>query len=177
LYIRRGTRIGPMIHGGHHESRRRGGTENVPGIVGFGKACELAMARFEEDNRRIAKLRDFLQAEIQARISGVHVNAQAAARLPGTLSVSFEKAEGNAIVMGLDIQGVAVSTGAACSSESRDPSPVLTAMGYSPQLALGTIRLSVGRTNTQDEMEQTVAKLAEIVARLRPAASLRSETA
>lgn len=167
LYIRRGTRIAPFVHGGHHEGRRRGGTENVPAIVGFGKACDLARARFEEDSKRITDLRDFLQAEILAHIPHAHVNAGDTARLPGTLSISFENAEGDAIAMGLDVRGIAVSTGAACSSESRDPSPVLTAMGVPPRLALGTIRFSIGRTTKREELAETVAALTQIVSRLR----------
>ncbi len=167
LYIRRGTRIAPLIHGGHHESRRRAGTENVPAIVGFGKACELASKRIKEDAEHIQAIRQRLEEGILSRIKEVQIHAHRVKRLPGTLNASFNTVEGEALLMALDLKGIAVSTGSACSSVSKDPSHVLTAMGCTPSVALNSIRFSLGRGNTEQEVYHAIEILVELVNRLR----------
>ncbi|HUI40662.1 MAG TPA: cysteine desulfurase NifS [Terriglobia bacterium] len=167
LYARKGTRLEPLMHGGHHERDRRPGTENVPGIVGLGAAAELAAQRLEEDTRRIAALRDRLQAGILERVEGVRVNGDAAHRQPNTLNVSFQGVKGEAVVMALDLEGVACSTGSACASGSVEPSHVLTAIGLSPDEARGSIRLSLGRYNTEADVEAALEAIPSVVKRLR----------
>ncbi len=166
LFIRRGTRIAPFMYGGHHEFRRRAGTENVPAIVGFGKACALAKKRYQEDANRIWALRDRLEAGICSQIEDVQVHGHPKNRLPGTLNVSFKGIEGETLLMVLDLKDVGVSTGSACSSDSRDPSHVLAAMGCPPALALSAIRFSIGRGNTEQEIDQVVEILVDRVRHL-----------
>jgi cysteine desulfurase len=167
LYVRQGTQLEPLMHGGHHERDRRPGTENVPGIVGLGRAAELAAQNFDQDAQRIAAMRDRLQAGILERIEGVSVNGDAAHRQPNTLNVSFEGVKGESMVMALDLEGVACSTGAACSSGSTEPSHVLTAMGLSKDRARSSLRLSLGRYNTEDDIDAALDAIRRVVARLR----------
>ena len=173
LYIRKGTQIDPLVHGGHHERNRRAGTENVPGIVGLGKAAELGAGEMSEEAKKLATLRDRLQEGILARIPEVRINARNARRLPGTLSVCFQYVEGESILLGLDLKGIAASSGSACSSGAIEPSYVLTAMGVPPEEARGSVRFSLGRQNTEQEVDRVVGELVAILTRLRAMSPLR----
>jgi cysteine desulfurase len=172
LFVRRGVRFLPLLHGGEHERNRRAGTENVPGIVGFAKAVELALAEREEECQRLTRLRDRLWEGIRRRIERVHLNGHPTERLPGTLNVSFEGVEGESILLSLDLKGVAASSGSACTSGSLSPSHVLAAMGIPPELAQSAVRFSLGRSNTEEDIDYTVEILPEIVARLRQMSAL-----
>ena len=173
LYIRKGTKLDSLVHGGHHERNRRAGTENVPGIVGLGKAAELGAGEMSEEAKKLATLRDRLQEGILARIPEVRVNARNAERLPGTLSVCFKYVEGESILLGLDLKGIAASSGSACSSGAIEPSYVLTAMGVPPEEARGSVRFSLGRQNTEQEVDRVVGELVAILTRLRAMSPLR----
>lgn len=167
LYIREGVKIEPQAHGGHHEMNRRAGTENVAGIVGFGKAAELAAFEMEETLERIRGLRDYFWERIQHCIEDVRLNGHPIERLSNTLNVGFEFIEGESIVINLDLHGIAVATGSACTSGALEPSHVLTAMGLSPVAAQGSVRFSLGKDTTREEIDQTVGALAAVVTRLR----------
>ncbi len=166
LYVKRGTRIAPIVFGGHQEYRKRAGTESLANIVGFGKACELARQRLAADATAIGALKEELENRLR-NISGVTIHGAAAPRLVGTTNVSFEGIEGETLLMAMDLRGISIATGSACNSESKDPSHVLTAMGVPPPLARRTIRFSIGRTNTREDILQTVATLTSILERLR----------
>jgi cysteine desulfurase len=166
LYVRKGTPLQPMLYGGRHERSRRAGTENVPGIVGLGKAAELARARMARGESEMAAMRDRLEQAL-LRIDSAGVNGAGALRVPQTSSIYFDGIEGEALVIALDLKGLAVSTGAACSSGAIEPSHVLTAMGLTPDRARSSIRLSLGERNTMEEVEVAIALVAETVARLR----------
>ena len=166
LFVRKGTALEAMMFGGRHERSRRAGTENVPGIVGLGKAAELAAARLERRDEHLAPMRDRLE-QVLTRIEGAGVNGAGAPRVPQTLSICFDGIEGEALVIALDLKGLAVSTGAACSSGAIEPSHVLTAMGLAPDRARASIRLSLGQQNTMEEIEVAIALIADTVARLR----------
>jgi cysteine desulfurase len=166
LYIRRGTPVEPMLYGGRHERSRRAGTENVPGIVGLGKAAELARASLETGEGRTAAMRDRLESSL-LRIESSAVNGGGAPRVPQTSSIHFDAIEGEALVIALDLKGLAVSTGAACSSGAIEPSHVLTAMGLSSEHARASIRFSMGQQNTTEEVEYAIGLVGETVARLR----------
>ncbi len=167
LYVRKGTRIHPLIHGGHQERRRRAGTENVAAIVGLGKAAQIASREMEEEHEYVANLRDRLEEKISKKMGHIHLNGHLTQRLPNTLNISFEFIEGESLVLELDLKGIAVSTGSACSSESLEPSHVLLAMSVPPQAAQGSIRFSLGRDNSEEEIDYLVENLVEIVGRLR----------
>jgi cysteine desulfurase len=167
LYIRKKTKIAPILHGGHHEMAKRAGTENVAGIVGLGKAAELAKKEIKEEPARIAALRDYLYKEMTSNIQHVILNGHPARRLPNTLNVSFKYLEGESIILNLDMEGVAVSTGSACTSGSLEPSHVLMAMGLDPVDAQGSIRFSLGRENTKEDMDYVIKILPPIIKRLR----------
>jgi len=173
LYIRKGTKLDSLVHGGHHERNRRAGTENVPGIVGLGKAAELGAGEMSEEAKKLATLRDRLQEGILARIPEVRVNARNAERLPGTLSVCFKYVEGESILLSLDMKGIAASSGSACSTGAIEPSHVLTAMGVPPEEARGSVRFSLGRQNTEQEVDRVVGELVAILTRLRAMSPLR----
>ena len=175
LYVRTGTPLAPQFHGGHHERDRRPGTENVPGIVGLGKAAELARANLATEPQRIAALRDRLERAILDTISSVRVNGDATHRVPNTTNLSFAAAGGEAMLIALDLLGVACSTGAACSSGAVEPSHVLTAIGLSPDEARSSLRFSLGRQTTAEEIDYAIAAIPEVVNRLR-ALSPRSAT-
>lgn len=172
LYIKKGTRILPLQHGGHHESNRRAGTENVPGIVGLGKACELAQKSMEGNYRKLVDLRDRLQSELVERIDDTIVNGHSTDRLPNTLNMCFRYVEGESMIMMLDMKGVAVSSGSACTSGSLDPSHVLLAIGLSHEIAHGSLRFSLGEENTREDMDYVAEVLPEIVQRLRKMSAL-----
>ncbi|MBZ5566786.1 MAG: cysteine desulfurase [Acidobacteriia bacterium] len=168
LYVRKGTLLQPMLYGGRHERARRAGTENVAGIVGLGKAAELAHAGFSDGEvERICSLRDRLERSITGTIDSVGVNSGSAPRVPNTSSIYFDCIEGEALVIALDLKGVAVSTGAACSSGAIEPSHVLTAMGLSPDRARASLRFSVGKQNTSEDVDLLLSILPEAVAWLR----------
>ena len=158
-------RLGPTIHGGGHEGGRRSGTLNVPGIVGFGKACELARTGMAGEMPYVAGLRDRLEAGIFSRLDEVHLNGHPTERLCGNLNVSFGYVEGESLLMGLN--DVAVSSGSTCTSAAMEPSHVLTAMGVREDLAHGAIRFGLGRFNTEEEVDYVVGRVAEEVTRLR----------
>jgi cysteine desulfurase len=166
LYIRKGIRVAPFMTGGSHERKRRAGTENVPAIAGLGVAARLAGERLPEMSKRIAQLRDRLEQEALTRIPGVRVNGTAA-RLPNITNLSFDGLEGEAAVIALDLEGIALSTGSACSSGSLDPSHVLIAMGLRPEVVQSSLRFSLCYYNTEEEIDQTLQKLEIIVQRLR----------
>ncbi|RLB56848.1 MAG: cysteine desulfurase NifS [Deltaproteobacteria bacterium] len=165
LYVRRGTRITPQIHGGHQEGGKRAGTENVPGIVGLGRAAELAAETMAEENDRVRALRDRLEQGLLQNCAGAQVNGRN--RLPNTLNISFEFIEGESILLMLDEVGVAASSGSACSSGSLEPSHVLRAMGVPFTLAHGSVRFSLSRYNTEQEIDHVIEHMPGIVTRLR----------
>jgi cysteine desulfurase len=168
LYVRKGTRLEPLFYGGRHERSRRAGTENVPGIVGLGKAAELATQSFERgDDQQIDALRNRLQQGILAQVEEAAVNGDGARRVPNTSSIYFDHVEGESMVISLDLKGLAVSTGAACSSGAIEPSHVLTAMGLRADRARASIRFSLGKQNTADDIDFALALVPETVARLR----------
>lgn len=167
LYIRRGTRFVPFIIGGHQERGRRGGTENVAGIVGLGKACELAMKQQVEETAILAKLRDRLERGILKTIPEVHINGDATARLVSTANISFSYIEGEAILLKLSDQGICASSGSACTSGSLEPSHVLRAMGVPFTSIHGSIRFSFSRYNTEADVDTVLAVLPGIVEELR----------
>ena len=167
LYIRKGTRLEPLLHGGHHERDHRPGTENVPGIVGLGAAAELATHAMAHDAERIAALRDHLEVGILARVEAAQVNGDRSHRQANTLNVTFEGIKGEALVMALDLEGVACSTGSACSSGSTELSHVLRALGLSREEARSSIRLSLGRYNTEADVDYALEAIKAAVERLR----------
>jgi cysteine desulfurase len=168
LYVRKGTRLQPLFYGGRHERSRRAGTENVPGIVAFGKAAELAMQGFEHgDDQKISILRDRLQQGVLAQVEEAGVNGDGAARVPNTSNVYFDHIDGEAIVISLDLKGLAVSTGAACSSGAIEPSHVLLAMGLRADRARASVRFSLGKQNVAEDIDLALALVPDTVARLR----------
>jgi len=168
LYVRKGTKIQPLFYGGRHERSRRAGTENVPGIVGLGKAAQLAKEWLDRgDDKKLAAMRDRLQQGILAQVSDASVNGEGAARVPNTSNIRFEHVDGEAMVIALDLKGVAVATGAACSSGAIEASHVLVAMGMRPDQARGSIRLSLGKQTTDEDIDVALALVPETVARLR----------
>ena len=167
LYVRKGTRISPFILGGHQEAGRRAGTENVPGIVGLGKACELAEKNIKEENEKIRKLRDKLENAILQKCPDSILNGDKENRLPNTSNISFEFIEGEAILLMLDKFGICASSGSACTSGSLEPSHVLRAMGVPFTAAHGSIRFSLSRYNTEKEVDYTIEKIPEIINKLR----------
>jgi cysteine desulfurase len=167
LYVRKGTQLEPMLYGGSHERSRRAGTENVPGIVGLGKAAELARAGFERgDDLKMAAARDHLERELR-EIEATGLNGEGAPRVPNTTNIYFDGIEGEALVIALDLKGLAVSTGAACSSGAIEPSHVLTAMGLRPDRAKASIRFSLGKQNIAEEVDFALGLIPETVGRLR----------
>lgn len=167
LYIRKGIKIDSLIHGGHHEKNRRAGTENIPGIVGFGKAAGLAQGELETERKRLTELRDILYHEISSKIDNIKLNGHPSFRLPNTLNVSFAYIEGESIIISLDLEGVAVSTGSACTSGTLEPSHVLRALSVPPELIQGSIRFSLGRINNIEDVNYVVSVLPPIIERLR----------
>jgi len=177
LYVRKGTEIEARQFGGRHERSRRAGTENVAGIVGLGKAAELARERLERgDDRRMAELRDRLENEL-LRIEACGVNGAGALRVPNTTSICLEGIDGEALVIALDLKGLAVSTGAACSSGAIEPSHVLLAMGLTPERARASVRFSLGKQNTGEDVEFALRVVPETVGRLRDLSPVWANTA
>lgn len=168
LFVRKGTKIRPLFYGGRHERSRRAGTENVPGIVGLGKAAELACQGLHcGADKKIAALRDRLEEGILAQVQEVGVNARGAPRVPNTTNVRFDHIEGESLVIALDLKDLAVSTGAACSSGAIEPSHVLSAMGLRMDQARSSVRFSLGKQNTAEDVEFALRMVPEVVKRLR----------
>jgi cysteine desulfurase len=168
LYVRKGTILQPMLYGGSHERSRRAGTENVPGIVALGKAAELAKKGFDDGSvARLSAMRDRIEATILESVEAAGVNGQGAPRVPNTTNIYFDFIEGEALVIALDLKGLAVSTGAACSSGAIEPSHVLTAMGLPADRARASLRFSLGKQNTADEVDFALNLIPPTVARLR----------
>jgi len=167
LYVRRGTRFRPYLKGGHQERGRRAGTENVPYIIGLGKACELAGAKIEEERTKVAAMRDRLQAGLLAAIPNAKINGDEAHRLPNTVNISFEAVEGEALLLQMDQYGICASSGSACTSGSLEPSHVLRAMGVPFNYAHGSVRFSLCRYNTEAEVDRVLEVMPKIVHDLR----------
>ena len=167
LYIRRGVKIDPLMHGGEHEKGRRAGTENIPGIVGFAKAASLAIERFGSDREHLIKLRDMLIDGAMNAIDDVFLNGHPVKRLPNNANLRFKFVEGESLLLHLDMKGVAVSTGSACSSASLEPSHVLLALGLAPEDIRGSIRFTLGRENTEEEIRYVLDVLPEMIDKLR----------
>jgi cysteine desulfurase len=176
IYVRSGTPLEPQFHGGHHERDRRPGTENVPGIVGLGKAAELARKNMMTDCARITTLRNRLEDALLATCAEARVNGNRAQRVSNTSNISFHAAGGEALVIALDLQGIACSTGAACSSGAVGPSHVLMAIGLSPDEARSSLRFSLGRNTTPEEIDQAIALIPQAVERLRALSPLSANT-
>lgn len=177
LYIRRGVRIEAIQQGGGHERNMRAGTENVPGIVGLGKAAEIAKNEMQQKIAHISGLRDKILQEIMAQIPHTKLNGHPTQRMPGNVNFSFQYVEGESLLLNLDLKGIAASSGSACTSGSLDPSHVLLAMGMSHEIAHGSLRISLGRGNTQEEVEYFLQILPEIVQRLRDMSPLYGASA
>lgn len=167
LYIRKGVRIEPLIHGGHQERNRRAGTENIPGIVGFAKGLELANDNMEAHYEKLKNLRDRALKGITKRIPHIKVNGSMESRLPGNLNVSFRFVEGESVLLMLDMKGIKASSGSACTSGSLDPSHVLLAIGLPHEIAHGSLRITFGEVNTEQEVDYLVDTLDEIITKLR----------
>ena len=172
LYIKRGIPYLPLIHGGGQERERRSGTENIPGIIGFSLALEAANAARENASAHCAGLRDLIVESVLERIPGSKLNGHPTQRLPNNANFSFTGIEGEPILLGLDMAGIAASSGSACSSGSLEPSHVLLALGQSAETARGSLRLTLGRDNTEEEVEYLMGVLVELVQRLRQLPSL-----
>ena len=167
LFVKRGTVMDPLMHGGTHERNRRAGTLNVAGIIGLGKACELARAALEDLNSRVCSLRDKLETGILKGVPETAVNGSTTHRLPHLTNISFRHLEGEALLISLDFQGVAVSTGSACSSGAVEPSHVLTALGIAPKLRDSAIRFSLSRMNSEEDIDYVLQILPQIAERMR----------
>jgi cysteine desulfurase len=169
LWVRKGTRLVSVQHGGEHERRRRAGTENVPGIVGLGKAVEVRARDMHDEARRVTALRDKLWEGIRGSVPDVRLNGHPTERLPGTVSVSYRGVESESVVLGLDLKGIGVSAGSACTSGSVEPSYVLRAMGVPLEWAMGAVRHSLGRSTSAEDIDYVVAAVTPIVRKLRAA--------
>jgi cysteine desulfurase len=167
LWIRRGLRLLPVLTGGKHERSRRAGTENVAGIVGMGVAATLAVAKIDEEANRISALRDRLEEGVLRAVPGTIVNGTRSPRVPNTTNISFDRIEAESLLIALDLEGVAVSTGSACSSGTLEPSHVLKAMGFPPHRTQNSIRFSLGAANTEADVDRVVTLLPGIVEKLR----------
>jgi cysteine desulfurase len=166
LYVRKGVKIEPLFHGGGHERKRRSGTENVPGIVGFGKACEIAKMEREMEAKRLTKLRDRLTRET-LKIENSWLNGHPKKRLPGNANFGFKFIEGESIILELDFNGISANTGSACSTSSLKPSHVLMAIGLVPEYTHGSLRITLGKQNTEEEIDYVIKTLPKVVERLR----------
>ena len=167
LYVRKGVKFDKFITGGHQERGKRAGTENVSGIVGLGKAIELAYENLEENNKHIKSLRDYYISEVEKKIPYIKINGDLEQRLPGNTNISFRYIEGEGMLLNLDLKGICASSGSACTSGSLDPSHVLLAIGLPHEIAHGSLRVTIGKHNTKEEIDYTVSNLAEIVQKLR----------
>ncbi len=174
LYVKRGVRLVPVIHGGHQERNRRGGTENTAGIVALGKACEIAARDMETEIKQITVLRDRLEKGLMENISHVRRNGHPTQRIPNTLNLSFEYAEGESLLLNLDMKGIAASSGSACTSGTLEPSHVLVAMGVPLEASHSSVRFSLGRGNTAEDIDYVIEALPAMVERMRSMSPLYS---
>lgn len=175
LYVRTGVKFEKFISGGHQERNKRAGTENVAGIVGIGKAIEIAYDNLEEHNKKIRELRDYYVKEVEQKIPYIKINGDKERRLPGNSNISFRFIEGESLLLNLDLKGICASSGSACTSGSLDPSHVLLAIGLPHEIAHGSLRISIGKYNTKEEVDYLVKNLVEIVTRLREMSPLWEE--
>ncbi|MEG0918484.1 MAG: cysteine desulfurase NifS [Anaerovoracaceae bacterium] len=175
LYIKKGTKISNFIHGGAQENKRRAGTENIPAIVGFGLAAELAKENFDAHVKHLSSLRDYLISEIKNNIEDVRINGSMEYRHPGNASISFEYIEGESLLLMLDFKGIAVATGSACSSKSLTPSHVLQSIGIPVEIIHGTLRFSIGDFTTKEDIDYVIKELIEIVSKLRAMSPVSKE--
>lgn len=175
LYIRNGVRLGKVITGGGQERKLRPGTTNTPLIVGMAKALEKAYAEREEENKRVGALRDYFEEQLLAKIPEIVINGKNVQRLPGTSSITFKYVEGESILLSLSMKGIAVSSGSACSSDELQASHVLLAMGIPEEFAHGTIRFSLGKYNTKEEIDYTIDAVVEVIGKLRMMSPLWNE--
>jgi cysteine desulfurase len=173
LWIKRGTRVASILTGGKHERSRRAGTENVPGIAGLGRAAQLASTKLSSESVRVGALRDRLEESILLTVPGTAINGDRAPRIPNTTNISFEGIEAESLLIALDLEGIAVSTGSACSSGTLEPSHVLRAMGLSSHRTQNSIRISLGGANTEAEVDAFLQKLPNVVAKLRTVTGMR----
>lgn len=176
LYVRRGVRLDALVHGGAHERNMRAGTENVPGIIGLGKAAEIAKHDMSDRIEHLTRLRDKIITGISERIDHIKLNGHPSLRLPGNVNFSFLFVEGESLLLNLDLKGIAASSGSACTSGALDPSHVLLAMGLTHEVAHGSLRITLGRDNTEAEVDYLLEVLPEIVARLRSMSPLYGNT-
>jgi len=167
LFVRKETHIEPLIHGGHHERNLRAGTENVPGIIGFSEAVKIATMELEEENKRLLTLRDKLETGLLERIPDITLNGHKEKRVSNTLSLCIKYVEGESISLHLDLNDICASSGSACTSGSSEPSHVLLAMGIKPEIAYGSLRFSLGRENTEEDIDKVLDILPRVVKKLR----------
>ena len=167
LYVRKGIKFEKFVNGGHQERNKRAGTENVAGIVGLAKAIELTYRDLEEHNKKIKELRDYYVEQVKEKIPYIKINGDMEKRLPGNSNISFRFIEGEGLLLNLDLKGICASSGSACTSGSLDPSHVLLAIGLPHEIAHGSLRISIGKYNTKEEIDYLVENLVEIVGRLR----------
>jgi len=174
IYVKRGVRLVPLIHGGHQERNRRGGTENTAGIVALGKACEIAHRDMEQEIKHLTALRDRLEKGLMGKIPHARLNGHPKNRIPNTANISFEFAEGESILLNLDMKGIAASSGSACTSGTLEPSHVLVAMGVSMEASHSSVRFSLGRGNTVEDVDYVLEVLPPIVEKMRSMSPLYS---
>jgi cysteine desulfurase len=167
LYVRKGTRLSKLLYGGHHERDRRAGTENVPGIVGLGRAAELARIQLSERSNRMGELRDYLEHQVMLLIQHVRINGDLERRVPNISNMSFDGVDGESLMIAMDLKGIAVSTGSACASGSLDPSHVLQALGLTREQVRGSLRFSLGAFTTREEIDYAISVLDHTMSRLR----------
>ena len=167
LYVKKGISFQKFMNGGHQERNKRAGTENVPAIVGMGKAIEIAYRDLDEHTKQIKELRDYYEEQIQKRIPYIKINGDMEKRLPGNSNISFKFIEGEGLLLNLDLKGICASSGSACTSGSLDPSHVLLAIGLPHEIAHGSLRISIGKYNIKEEVDYLIDNLVEIVGRLR----------
>ncbi|MCD6358657.1 MAG: cysteine desulfurase NifS [Dehalococcoidia bacterium] len=167
LYVRKGTKITSLLHGGEQENRRRAGTHNTPAIVGFGKAAELAQKELQHESKHLTSLRNKLINGLQKQVEHIYLNGHPTKRLPNNANIRVDFVEGEAMLLSLDLEGIAISTGSACSSSNLKPSHILTAIGLQPDQAHSSLRLSLGRETTEEDIGRVLEVLPQIIARLR----------
>ena len=175
LYMKKGIKFNPLINGGHQEKSKRAGTENVASIVGLGEALKIAYETLDKKNKKIKELRDYYFKEVEKRIPYIKINGDLESRLPGNANISFRFIEGEGLLLNLDNVGICASSGSACTSGSLDPSHVLLAIGLPHEIAHGSLRISIGKYNTKEEVDYLIDNLVEIVERLRNMSPLYEE--